>query len=169
MSVILICGLNGSGKTTLGRKLADDLKFKFLNDEEYYFLESDIPFLNSRTDLDIKKYIISFVENYKNVVIISSKGDLGNEINALYDCVVYLSAPIELRLLRIKNREYERFGSRVLVGGDMYEQQKEFHDIVVSRTTDKIEKWLNTLSCQVIKLDGTKPIDDNIAFIKSKL
>ena len=51
----------------------------------------------------------------------------------------------------------------------MYEQQKEFHNFVVSRTTEKTEKWLNTLSCRVIKLDGSKPIDDNVEFIKKQL
>lgn len=44
MSVILICGLNGSGKTTLGRELSKALGYSFLNDEDYYFLKSNIPF-----------------------------------------------------------------------------------------------------------------------------
>ena len=51
----------------------------------------------------------------------------------------------------------------------MYEQQKLFHNFVSDRTTEKIEKWLNTLSCRVIKLDGSKPIDDNAEFIKKQL
>ena len=44
----------------------------------------------------------------------------------------------------------------------MYEQQNEFYNFVASRKTDKVEKWLKTLSCQVIKLDGTKNIHDNV-------
>ena len=54
MSVILICGLNGSGKTTLGIKLANALGFQFLNDEDYHFLKSDIPFSKSRTDEEVR-------------------------------------------------------------------------------------------------------------------
>ena len=169
MSVILICGLNGSGKTTLGIKLANALGFQFLNDEDYYFLKSDIPFSKSRTDEEVREIITSYIEQHKNVVLTATRGDLGDKINLFYDYVIYLFAPLELRLSRIKKREYDRFGERVLKGGDMYEQQKNFHNFVVSRTTEKIEKWLNTLSCRVIKLDGSKPIDDNVEFIKKQL
>ena len=103
MSVILICGLNGSGKTTLGIKLAKALVFKFLNDEDYYFLKSDIPFSKSRTDEGAGEFITSYIEQHKNVVITTTQGDLGNKINLFYDYVIYLSAPLELRLSRIKN------------------------------------------------------------------
>ena len=57
MSVIVICGLNGSGKTTLGKVLSDELNYKFLNDEDYYFLESEIPFSVSRTDEEVKNIL----------------------------------------------------------------------------------------------------------------
>lgn len=169
MSVILICGLNGSGKTTLGIKLANALGFQFLNDEDYYFLKSDIPFSKNRTDEEVREFITSYIEQHKNVVLTATRGDLGDKINSFYDYVIYLSAPLDLRLSRIKKREYDRFGERVLKGGDMYEQQKVFHNFVAARTTEKIEKWLNTLSCRVIKLDGSKPIDDNAEFIKKQL
>ena len=169
MSVILICGLNGSGKTTLGKKLADALGFQFLNDEDYFFLKSDIPYSKSRTDEEVREFITSYIEQHKNIVLTATRGDLGDEINSFYDTVIYLFAPLELRLSRIKKREYDRFGKRVLKGGDMYEQQKEFHNFVVSRTTEKTEKWLNTLSCGVVKLDGSNPIDDNVEFIKKQL
>ena len=65
MSVILICGLNGSGKTTLGIKLANALGFYFLNDEDYYFLKSDIPFSKSRTDEEVREFITSYIEQQK--------------------------------------------------------------------------------------------------------
>jgi len=166
MSVIVICGLNGSGKTTLGKALADELNYKFLNDEDYYFLESEIPFSESRTDEEAREYIISYIEKHKNVVLTATRGDLGDKINSLYDCVVYISAPVELRLSRIKNREVERFGARVLPGGDMYKKQNEFHEFVKTRTTEKIENWLKTISCKIIKLDGTKPVEYNVNKIK---
>lgn len=105
----------------------------------------------------------------ENVVITSTRGDLGKEITSLYNCVIYLSAPLELRLFRIKNRERERFGVRVLSGGDMHEQQKKFYDFAASRTSDKIEEWLSTLSCKVIKLDGARPIEENTEYIITRL
>ena len=91
MSVILICGLNGSGKTTLGIKLANALDFQFLNDEDYYFLKSDIPFSKSRTDEEVMEFIISYIKQHKNVVLTATRGDLRNKINSFYDYVIYLS------------------------------------------------------------------------------
>ncbi|MGI5854326.1 MAG: hypothetical protein ACOX8I_08400 [Bacillota bacterium] len=41
----------------------------------------------------------------------------------MFDLAVYLSAPVDVRLKRIENREYARWGDRVREGGDMYEQQ----------------------------------------------
>ncbi|MBR3933404.1 MAG: AAA family ATPase [Clostridia bacterium] len=169
MSVILICGANGSGKTTLGRLLAKEINFSFLNDEEYYFLDSDIPFSASRTDKDAKDYVLSYIDQHKDVVIVSSRGDLRQDINSLYDYVIYLSASKEIRLSRIEQRDKQRFGKRVLRGGDMYEQQMAFYEFVASRTPERIEKWLNTLDCKVFWLDGTKCLKDNIKYIKSQI
>ena len=92
---------------------------------------------------------------------------MGDEITKLIDCVVYLSAPVDIRLSRIQKREIEKFGDRVLEGGDMYDSQKAFRDFCAARTPDKIEKWLDTLSCSVLKLDGENSVIDNINCIKS--
>ncbi len=169
MSIILICGLNGSGKTTLGRALAQRLGFDFLNDEDYYFFDSDIPFSKSRTEEEAKEYIVSYLESHENTVMVATRGDLGESINSMYDCVIYLSAPAELRMLRIKERDVERFGARVLSGGDMFERQQKFYDFVLSRTVEKIERWLDFLPCEVIRLDGTKSIEDNIEYLSNRL
>lgn len=165
MSVILICGLNGSGKTTLGRELAMVLGYSFLNDEDYWFLESDIPFSKCRSDEDAKAVVMSFLEQNENCVIVASRGSLGAEINSKYNVVVYLSAPLDIRLERIKKRDFDRFSDRVLEGGDMYDGQKKFCEFTITRTTDKIEKWLKSLACNVIYCDGRKAISDNIDII----
>ena len=169
MSVILICGLNGSGKTTLGKELASTLDFAFLNDEEYYFEKADIPFSKSRTSDEASAYILAYIQKHENTVITATRGNLGAEINRMYDCVIYLSAPLDIRLSRIKNREYEKFGTRALPGGDMYKMQKAFHNKVALRTADKTEAWLDILSCPVIRLDGTVSVKENVMFIVSEL
>lgn len=165
MSVILICGLNGSGKTTLGKELANMLGYSFLNDEDYRFLDSDVPFSKIRSEEEAKAFTLSFLSQNKNSVIVASRGDLGKLINSMYDLVIYLYAPVDVRRQRIQERDLEKFGSRVLKGGDMYEAQKGFYEFVRTRTTEKIESWLDTLFCKVIRLDGTKSIKENIITI----
>ena len=91
------------------------------------------------------------------------------EINDNYDSVVYLDVPLEMRIKRIRQRAIDKFGDRVLPGGDMYEQEEKFFAYAETRTPEKIENWLKTVSCKVIRLDGTKTIQENIELIKSLL
>ena len=84
------------------------------------------------------------------------------EINENYTLVVYLDVPLDVRMKRIRQRAIDKFGDRVLPGGDMYEQEEKFFAFAEKRTPEKIEAWLHTLTCRVVRLDGSKPVKDNI-------
>ena len=53
----------------------------------------------------------------------------------------------------------------MLSGGDLYEQEQRFFDLVKSRAEDTVEKWVQSLNCPIIRIDGTKPIEENINLI----
>ena len=53
----------------------------------------------------------------------------------------------------------------MLAGGDLYEQEQRFFDLVKSRAEDTVEKWVQSLNCPIIRIDGTKPIEENINLI----
>lgn len=53
----------------------------------------------------------------------------------------------------------------MLLGGDLYEQEQRFFDLVKSRAEDTVEKWVQSLNCPIIRIDGTKPIEENINLI----
>ena len=44
----------------------------------------------------------------------------------LFELVVFLWVPQEVRMERLHRREQARFGKRILPGGDMYEQSQAF-------------------------------------------
>lgn len=157
---IAICGANGSGKTTLGRELAKILGFWHVDAEDYSFMESEIPFANARTQEEVRRLILGDIRKYGDFVFTAVNGDMGEEINAMYRCVVYLFAPREVRLARVKRRSFERFGERVLAGGDMYEREQGFFDFVASRSMDKVEGWLGTVKCPVIEADGRADVGE---------
>lgn len=83
----------------------------------------------------------------------------------MYDLAIFMSAPLETRINRIKERASEQYGDRVREGGDMYEQQLKFVDFVATRPLSKIEQWTETLACPVIHVDGTKSISQNTKWI----
>ena len=39
---------------------------------------------------------------------------------------------------RVKNRSFQKFGNRMLPGGDLYEQEEEFFEFVKSRLESKM-------------------------------
>lgn len=79
--------------------------------------------------------------------------------------VVMIKVPKEIRLQRVRNRSFQKFGNRMLIGGDLYGQEEAFFKFVESRQEDYVESWVQTLNCPVIKIDGTKPVYENVEFI----
>ena len=165
---IIVFGANGSGKTTLGRELARILNFKRMDIEDYYFMESDIPYTNARPRDECMDLMFADIEKYGSFVISAVDGDFGDKIVSLYTLAVYITVPLEIRMKRIEQREYDKFGARVLEGGDMYEQQIKFRDFVASRDISRIEQWAETLTCPLIRIDGTIDWRKNVESIAER-
>jgi len=81
---------------------------------------------------------------------------------------VFVDTPTDVRVERLQKREYERFGKRIRTGGDMYDNHREF--IEWAKTYDTAgadqrsralhEEWFKRLSCQLLRVDGTKSIEE---------
>lgn len=166
---ILIFGANGSGKSTLGRMLAGKLNYKYMDVEDYYFPPSDIPYSVSRTKEEVIKLMLADTEKHPCFVLSAVTGDFGNEIMSKFDLAVWLSAPRGIRIDRIRQRAVDKFGDRVLEGGDMYVSNRKFIDFAANRPLDTIDAFREKLTCPVITLDGTKPAcqlsDEALSFI----
>lgn len=80
-----------------------------------------------------------------------------------------MSVPREIRLQRVKERSLRKFGDRALLGGDLYERERGFFGLVSSRAENTVEEWIRSFGGPVIRVDGTKPIDDNIRLIIKKI
>ena len=48
-------------------------------------------------------------------------------------------------------------------------REERFFDLVESRAEDTVEKWLQALNCPIIRIDGTKPIEENVNFIVQQI
>jgi len=166
--LVSINGGNGSGKTTLGRELAYILDYKHIDHEDYAFEQSDIPYTVPRLHKKCVELMLTDIEKSEGFVLSAVTGDFGNEIESLYALAVYIVAPKELRIERVKQRGIERYGERVLEGGNMYEQQKGFVEFVAARPLSRIEQWIEALTCPVIHIDGTVDWRENAKMIAEK-
>ena len=168
---ILICGLNGAGKSTLGRALAEIMNHVFIDVEDLYFPKTDYNYIyaSPRTREEVEMLLLYRIKEDDNFVFASVKGDYGEAIYPFFQCIVLIDVPKDIRFRRVKNRSYQKFGNRMLPGGDLYEQEKRFLDLVESRSENTVEEWLNTINCPIIRVDGSKPVEVNISYILGRL
>jgi len=165
---IIVCGMNGSGKRTLGKALAEALGVPYLDNEQFYFsrsAETD-PYVQTHTRAEVEVLIRERVRECGSIVLASVKGDYGEEILPYYHYAVLIDVPKEIRMQRIRSRSYGKFGERMLPGGDLHESEEAFFRLVAERPVDYAERWVHTLSCPVIRVDGTRPIAENVEKIR---
>lgn len=161
---IQVCGLNGCGKSTLGRALAQKIGFHFIDNEELFFTRNaaDEPYQNPRSRAEVEKLLMEEVRKHGDFVLAAVRGDYGKEILPLYRYAVLMEVPKEIRLRRVRDRSFQKFGGRMKPGGDLYESEEVFFQTVAARPEDYAESWARTLSCPVVVVDGTRPVEENV-------
>ena len=164
---LIRCGLNGTGKSTLGKALAEKLHFHFIDIENLYFPKTNPNkiYASPRTRKEVEKLLLHEIKTHKNFILASVKGDYGEVIYSLIQYAILLDVPKNIRLQRVKKRSFQKFGKRMLSGGDLFEQEEKFFRFVESRNESTVEEWVKSLKCPVMRIDGTKPIDENTDFI----
>lgn len=114
-NIIHIYGASGSGTSTLGRKICEELGYKFMDTDDYFWLPTNPKYTAKRGKkerLDLMKKDIS--EN-DNVVISGSLVDWGDELIPLFTLAIRLVTDTEIRIERLKIREKQKFGDRIIV------------------------------------------------------
>lgn len=179
---IAIMGANGGGKSTLAHALANRIGYYEMDMEDYYFPEQkasrqyilehpgaiqteylgELPFSVPRTKREVEDTLREDLQNHPQFVLSGVTMNWSEDIRNRIEIVFLVETPLEERLKRIFDREVKRFGSRVLPGGDMYEQQMNFKKVVSERDMDAVHKSAENLQCPIKKLDGTGPVEENI-------
>lgn len=168
---IIICGLNGSGKSTLGRALADSLGWRFIDNEDLYFPKNDPAYLyaGERTQQEVERLLLEEVSRDDQFVFAAVRGNYGDAVLPYYKGAVLVEVPREIRLARVQERSYRKFGERMKPGGDLYESEKRFFDQISARLEDYATRWLETMDIPVLRVDGTRPVEENIGLITAWL
>ena len=189
MRGIAIMGLNGCGKSTLAHALAQRLGLYELDVEDYYFPEQrlarraalegrpeaccersgSLPYARPRDRREVQEMIASDIERHPRVVICGVTMNWDARILSAIDVAFMLEVPAEERVRRVSQREQFRFGARVMPGGDMYEQQQAFRELIAHKSHRLVEESAARMPCRRIRLDGTRRIDENVDIILGTL
>lgn len=145
---IIICGMNGSGKSTLGRALADSLGWRFIDNEDLYFPKTDPahPYAVERTQDEVERLLLEEVHRDDHFVFAAVRGNYGEKVLPYYKAAVLVETPREIRLQRVRERSYRKFGERMLPGGDLYESEKHFYELIAARPENYATRWLDMLN-----------------------
>ena len=102
----------------------------------------------------------------------------GNEFPE-FDLIVFLWIPADIRIQRLKQREWERYGEVIYTQPERNKQFNEFiawaadYDTntgISNRTLDAHEKWLLTKrDTPIIELRGDLSVEERVTIIKKRL
>lgn len=163
---IHILGGSGSGTTTLGRALAAELSVPFFDTDTYYWKPTDPPFVLKRP-VPERLELLHRDLNAHSWILSGSLCSWGDSIVPLFTQVVFLRLDNSIRLSRLREREYQRYGERIVEGGDM----RQIHEAFMAwcnryetggaevRSLFAHEQWLKQMSCPVLRLDSLHSVE----------
>lgn len=175
--IIHIFGASGSGTSTLGRAVAEKTGYTFLDSDDYIWAPTDPPFTSLRTHAERLPLLQRDIERVENAVVSGSLVGWGDPLMGRFTLAVRLVVPQDIRMERLKQREYGRFGDRVLPGGDMYKIHQDFLQWAAGyedgpatmRSRAMHDLWQQKLTCPLLTLDGTQPVEELVEAVLEAL
>lgn len=175
--IIHIYGASGSGTSTLGRYISDKLDYLFMDVDDYFWEPTDPPYTVKRSFDKRLELMKKDIAKSDKIVISGSLVDWGDELIPLFTTVIRLETETATRIERLKKREKEQFGARIKIGGDMYENHRDFLEWAASyddgdlkmRSKAKHDEWQKLLLCNQILLNGNDSLEYNFNIIKEYL
>ncbi|WP_041768805.1 AAA family ATPase [Pseudovibrio sp. FO-BEG1] len=158
---IYVFGASCSGSTTLGRGLSQALSIPHADSDDYFWEQTDPPFSIKRPEEE-RVRLMAPVLGDGSWVLTGACENWARDFIADATLIVFLSLPQELRLQRLKQREQERFGDRILEGGDMFEIHEAFFKWAsqyedpefTGRSRHRHEAWMKSCGKPALRLDG---------------
>lgn len=174
---IHIVGASCAGSTTLGKSLSALYNIPYFDTDDYFWAPSEVPFTAKRAPLLRNEMLKDDLDKTESFIVGGSLVSWGSEWKTKFDLVVFLYLPAEIRLVRLKNRELERYGTdiydnpeRNLLFKDFISWAAKYDDPNFNGRNIKLhEDWIDTVKCPVIQIKGDSTIEERLKIIQNAL
>lgn len=171
---IHIFGASGTGASTLGAALARSLPHTHLDGDDYFWIEK---FSEAREPGERRVLLKEDLMEKEHTILSGAICGWGDELKHFFDFVVFLYVPQEVRLKRLAEREFARYGNAVLPGGNRYEQSHAFlnwaslYDSagMEVRSQTLHEHWMSDLQCPILRIKGEHTTSERVAMVLNEL
>jgi len=154
---LYILGAPGAGVTTLGRALAEKMGVSHFDTDDYHWFTDDaLPYRRRRNPDHRRLLLARDFAAHEHWVLSGALCGWGDVFTPLFDAVVWLWAPADVRLERICAREHQRYGAeRLAPGGDLHVVYEKFLQWAAAyddasaniRSREQELTWVNALIC----------------------
>ncbi|QNK90462.1 AAA family ATPase [Sporosarcina sp. FSL K6-1540] len=174
MTKIHIFGAAGSGTSTLGTALSQALPYTLLDTDDYFWLTK---FTEQRPIPERTKMLKHDLTIYQNCILSGAICGWGDEFKAHFDLVIFLQLPQNIRLERLQQREFQRYGNEILDGGSKYDESKAFlkwaslYDEAGMEVRSKMlhVHWMSDLVCPILRIEGDDTVKERVNIVLNYL
>jgi adenylate kinase family enzyme len=171
---IHIFGASGSGVTTLGKALSQKLNIEYFDSDDFFWLKTPIPFTEKQNP-EIRNSIVSDkLHNTEKWIFGGSIIHWGKNIFPPFDLIVFLYIPPEIRMERLRKREYERYGDEIITNPERAQKYQEFMDWakdydyntgIANRTLKAHLEWLSAINTPFLEISGDHELQPKINMV----
>ena len=175
---IHIFGASGAGTSTLAKALCKKLGATHLDTDDFFWEKTNPPYTIERSVEKRIELIQQKISGNTNWILSGSLCGWGDVFIPHFDLVIFLYLPPEIRLERLKKREFERYGTQILQGGKLHSKSQEFlewaalydtNTTQTNRTLQKHLKWLEDFDFPVLKIEGNIKLEHSVSLAMAKI
>lgn len=175
---INILGASGSGVTTLGTELSRKLGVDYFDSDEFFWEKSGIPF-SIKIDPKIRdRNILKQLSKTDNWILGGSVINWSKEIHDLFDLIIFLYIPQEIRLERLTVRELKKYGKKIETDTfwkrkfeNFMEWAKDYDETkgIANRNIKTHKEWLKSQNIEKLNLIGEIPFEEKLERVINKI
>ena len=173
-----IFGASGSGTTTLAKALANVREWEHIDTDDVYWLPSEPPFRTPRPLEARQRLLHEGLQSTDSWVLSGSLCGWGNQAIPLFDLVVFLWVPADVRLARLRLREIARYGPGI---EDPMDPMNEKHQAFLAwagaydagdlsmRSRALHEAWIESLPWPVVRIEGASSVERSLQIVLEEI